>query len=84
MTNKSKPPKILEKILTKVIRDRDKENLPGDFEEEFIETAEEKGRYKAIITYIYLLLRLIPSFLNFSLNSPSRNKSSKGDCKALA
>lgn len=48
MTEKyHKPPYILEKLLSSILIDSDKEGLCGDFEEIYNDIASEKGKSKA-------------------------------------
>lgn len=64
MKNKhSGPPRIAEKILKLIANRNEKATILGDFREEFLETAREKGLHRARMSYWKLALVSLPSFI---------------------
>jgi len=63
MSAGKQPPKLLVHILKKIIRSQDVESLPGDFEEIFNYIALKSGYAKAVLWYIFQIMKLIPPFI---------------------
>jgi len=61
-TQKHKNLKILEFFLKQVISFENQENLTGDFEEMFDRIASKSGRSRALLWYVFQILKLIPSY----------------------
>jgi len=62
MTQKHRNLKILEFFLNQMISFEDQENLTGDFEELFDRISHKNGTFRALLWYIFQILKLIPSY----------------------
>ena len=62
MKKRSRPPKLFELFLQRIILPQDRESLPGDFEEMYHQLVEEKGEVSALFWYGFQGLKLVPSF----------------------
>lgn len=62
MTSRHRNLKILEFFLKQVISFEDQENLMGDFEEMFDRISQTSGTSKALLWYVFQILKLIPSY----------------------
>ncbi|MCK5147192.1 ABC transporter permease [bacterium] len=64
-----RPPHILETWLRRLLPDRDKESLPGDFAEMFHQIATTRNRFKALLWYLSHIFKLIPNHFIQQINS---------------
>lgn len=62
MTSRHRNLKILEFFLKQVISFENQENLMGDFEEMFDRISQTSGTSKALLWYVFQILKLIPSY----------------------
>ncbi|MFC1564212.1 ABC transporter permease, partial [candidate division KSB1 bacterium] len=69
ITNKrSKPPKIAESLMKKILPDYVDGNALGDYEEVFASLINEKGYGRALVWYIKQILRTIPDIIRSSIS----------------
>lgn len=60
--------KLLEFLLKNIIPFEDQENLTGDFEEMFERLSHQSGKPRALLWYVFQILRLIPTYFRNYIN----------------
>ena len=62
MKKPTSPPKLFEWLVWLMLLPDDRETFLGDLEETYRQKTTKRGKIKAIIWYIFIILRLIPPF----------------------